>query len=324
MTAEMYIGVDVGGGGIRIQARVDGRPHEANDPGPVPRSAGQIDVDKLGVRIGRLVSDLGHVAPAVRVARVVVGLTGMPGLLEHPQELAAVIHRTVPAESVIIASDSLTTHVGALEGRPGAVVAAGTGVIVLATDHATVWNHVDGWGFLLGDDGGGAWIGSHGLRAALKSLDGRPGGSKHLLNELRLRFGDAEAAMAQIYGTTSPAHELAAFAPSVARAAHAGDPVALDIWHRAGAALAESVHAASHGVADEYSWGGKLFDAGDILFTPFQETLRRLAPGARLTPPAGQAADGALILAQRGIADRQPALATYAQEFPGVGHSADS
>ena len=50
--AESYIGVDVGGGGIRVRAIVDGRPRKAHDRGPVPRTAGRIDVVSLGARIG--------------------------------------------------------------------------------------------------------------------------------------------------------------------------------------------------------------------------------------------------------------------------------
>lgn len=312
MRADTHLGVDVGGGGIRVRAAVGDRRLTARDDGPVPRSSGRIDTRTLGERIGGLVArlDLGA------VARVAVGLTGMPGLLDRPEELGGQVHRHITARSVIVASDALTTHLGALAGRPGAVVAAGTGVIVLGTDHTSIWHQADGWGHLLGDDGSGAWIGNQGLRAALRHADGRDGGSAALLDRARSRFGDIDAALHAIYGSIWPAHELAAFAPDVAAAAHDGDPVAHDIWRRAGVHLAESARAAARGLPPNFSWGGKLFDAGPLLRDAFHDELTRRVPGARVSAPAGQAADGALLLAQRGLLPSGTHPAKYAVELP--------
>jgi len=345
MLAETHIGVDVGGGGIRVRAATGGRALSAADHGPVPRSAGQVDTRAVATRIGALVAQL-----CTRADRVAVGLTGMPGLLESPAELAAEVHRQVVTASVVVASDALTTHLGALAGRPGCVVAAGTGVIVLGTDHATTWRQADGWGHLLGDDGSGAWIGAAGLRAALRHRDGRGGGSAVLLDKLVRHFGDTATALGVVYGAPSAAHELAAFAPSVAEAAHEGDPVAAEIWQRAGELLAESAHAAAgallasgprfrtYGTAPtipaaprsrttsglpeptsagtEFSWGGRLFDAGPLLLAPFRAELTRRLPEAHLTAPAGDAVHGALLLARRGLPADHLHPAQYAVEIP--------
>jgi hypothetical protein len=54
-----------------------------------------------------------------------------------------------------------------------------------------------------------------------------------------------------------------------------------------------------------------LFEAGSLLLDPFRAELTRRVPGARLSPPRGQAADGALLLAQRGLTVDSP----YAIEF---------
>ncbi len=311
MPAETYIGVDVGGTGIRVCALTGGRPQRAHDRGPVPRNAGRIDVPTLAARIGLLVAQIHRDGTAGRVA---VGLTGMPGLLESPADLAEHLHRRITTRTVVIASDALTTHLGALGGRAGSVVAAGTGAIVLGTDHATIWNRADGWGHLLGDEGSGAWIGAQGLQAALRHHDGRDDGSAPLHQRLRERFGDADATLRAVYGAESPAHELAAFAPDVAEAAHEGDRVARDIWRRAGASLAAAAQAAARGLPANFSWGGRLFDAGPLLMEPFRVELTRRVPGARLSAPQGQAADGALLLAQRGLPPE--GHAPYAAQFP--------
>ncbi|GAB3452079.1 N-acetylglucosamine kinase [Actinophytocola sediminis] len=312
MRAEAHIGVDVGGGGIRVRAKVGDHHLTTHDDGPVPRTAGRIDTRALGERIGRLVAGLDVDA----VDRVAVGLTGMPGLLDRPEELGGQLHRHIATSGVIVASDALATHLGALAGRPGCVVAAGTGVIVLGTDHRTTWHQADGWGHLLGDDGGGAWIGAQGLRAALRHADGRDGGSAALLAKATSRFGGIDGSLHTIYGSTWPARELATFAPDVAAAAHDGDRVAGDIWRRAGVHLAESAQAAARDLPANFSWGGRLFDAGPLLHDAFHDELSRRVPGARIVTPAGQAADGALLLAQRGLPPDSAHPAAYAVEIP--------
>ena len=59
--------------------------------------------------------------------------------------------------------DTVTGHIGALSGGDGVSLIVGTGVacFAMAHDRSAVWA-VDGKGFLLGDDGGGFWIGRRG------------------------------------------------------------------------------------------------------------------------------------------------------------------
>lgn len=87
-----------------------------------------------------------------------------------------------------LAADAVTAYAGAVGQLPGAVVAGGTGMIALGTD-LTSWRRADGWGHLLGDSGGGAWIGRAGLDAAMRAHDGRRGGSAPLLARLEAVFG---------------------------------------------------------------------------------------------------------------------------------------
>ncbi|MGO1768876.1 MAG: N-acetylglucosamine kinase [Microbacterium sp.] len=305
-----HVGVDVGGGGIRVRAELGGRPFDRSDRAPVPRRDGRIDGGGLAARIGDLLAPLRDDP----VERVAIGLTGMPELLDA-EEFALAVRRAFPSGSTIVATDALTTHLGALAGESGTVVSAGTGAVACATDFAGVWRRGDGWGHLVGDEGSGAWIGAAGIRAALRASDGRDAASSALLDAVRLAFGSTDALVADLYSAGSAAHELAAFAPLVAEAARAGDPQAFSIWQQAGALLAETAHAASSGVAARYSWAGRLFDAGDILLGPFRAELLRRDPTATVVPPAGQAADGALRLARTGLGRATGLLDGYALEL---------
>ncbi len=313
VTTSWIAGVDVGGGGIRVRLRTGELGLKARDRGPVPRIAGAIDTKRLCGRIGELITSVVESGERPVFERIAVGLTGMPGLV-RPAELAEQLRVHVETRSVVVASDSVTTHLGALGGEAGCVVSAGTGAISLGTDHRSTWNRADGWGYLLGDEGGGGWIGARGIQAALRFHDRRDGGSEPLLRKVEQHFGGVPAALAAIYNSPSPIHSAATLAPLVADAAHAGDPVAHAIWDEAGRLLAESAFAAAQGLPQTFSWGGRLFDAGELLLGPFREELLSRAPGATIQPPQGQAAEGALLLAAHGI---PPGASTepYVHEF---------
>jgi N-acetylglucosamine kinase-like BadF-type ATPase len=190
--------------------------------------------------------------------------------------------------------------VGALGLREGVVVAAGTGVVTLATDGATRHARVDGWGYLVGDLGSGYWIGRSGLEAALRAADGR-GGSSELLRRARELDGDVETLPVRLAADPDRVPRIALFAEQVADAAQAGDATARQIWADAAEHLADSVAAACERVAlagsIAVSWTGRLFDARALLLEPFGEAVRRRLPCAVLTPAEGDALDGAHRLA---------------------------
>ena len=98
---------------------------------------------------------------------VAAGLTGFDGD-------AAAVARAVGTR-VIVTNDAVIGYLGALGAQPGVVIVAGTGVIALASGEDGRWARADGWGSLLGDDGGGYWIGRRGLALALRARDGRGG-----------------------------------------------------------------------------------------------------------------------------------------------------
>ncbi|WP_328807672.1 N-acetylglucosamine kinase [Nonomuraea antri] len=309
-------GVDVGGGGIRVRIERDGTRRYGEEAAPVPRVNGRVDLDRLAARIIAVV-ERATAEPEHPLTAMAVGLTGLPGLVDDPERLWRALRAPLGLDTLVVAGDLVTTHVGALGFRPGAVVAAGTGVIALGTDLAGVWNQSDGWGHLLGDHGGGAWVGAQGLHAALRAHDGRVGGSAALLERMTARFGDPFDLVALMYEPGVAAHQLASFAPAVGDAARAGDPVARQIWAEAGRQLAHTAVAAAKGLDPVFSWGGRLFEASDLLMAEFQDAVRALAPGARFVPPHGTSADGALALARAAVAGEIRPRHPYLYVFSG-------
>jgi len=276
-----------------------------------------IDIEALASAVAATVNSAARSVNVERVGNLGIGLTGLPGRIEDPARLAEALRAHIDVGTIVIASDALTGHLGSLAMGSGTVVAAGTGAIALGTDLDRIWNQADGWGLLFGDDGGGAWVGMCGLRAAFRALDGRDHGSPALLDRLRRKWGDPRGLVSRSYVGRLPASFLADFAPSVARAARAGDIVAASIWRQAGTRLAQTAVAASAGLGPVFSWSGRLFAVGGLLVDPFKEEVLRMVPSAAFVTPSGTSLDGAVTLAVAQGAGRLRAREPYVYVFRG-------
>ena len=264
-----------------------------------------------GVRHLQSPGGVEHAAAAIQAAArqaglhtsvgvVCLGLSGFADAMADRERLAAELARRLGAARVVIASDVVTSYLGALGLRPGVVAAAGTGSVALAADGGGTVASVDGWGHLLGDAGSGFAIGQAGLVSALRAVDGR-GGSDALRAHAEAAFGPLDELPAAIYRGEGQAGRVAAFAEAVAGAARAGDDAARAIWATAAGELAGTVVAAAErtfgaGVPADVSWAGGLFAAEDLLRTPFARELAERAPRLRVVAPAGTSLDGARLL----------------------------
>ena len=231
---------------------------------------------------------------------VAAGLTGFDGSPETGRAIASGVRSLVRAERVVLTSDVVTSYLGAIGFEPGAVVAAGTGVIALAGDRDGSFARGDGWGYMLGDDGSGYYVGRRGLASALRAHDGR-GGSAALGRRAAEMFGSPEQIKDRVYGATNPVREVARFAREVAGAAREGDPAAAEIWADAAREVALTVTASLDRVFDPgapvtVSWTGGLFDARDLMLEPVKQHVARTWPSARLIAPKGTALRGAELL----------------------------
>ncbi|MGW3216987.1 N-acetylglucosamine kinase [Streptomyces parvus] len=329
------LGVDSGGSGLRVAlGRVEGPGPLATTvcAEPVRTGPGGIDAGHLldqllpaarelldrasaavptgaGSDAARALGTPADGASAGAVAAVAIGAAGMATLGDRLRaELPGALADALGVRRVALAADAVTAYAGAVGQRPGAVVTGGTGMIALGTD-LKEWHRADGWGHLLGDSGGGAWIGRAGLDAAMRAHDGRRGGSAALLDRLRAVFGPAEELPGLLYPRSDRPAVLASFAPEVAACAGA-DPVAAGILRQAAGHVAEAAAAvcpAPAGSDDDPDEGagagevaltGGLFRMGEPLLAPLREELARLLPGARVTVASGDPLTGALRIAR--------------------------
>jgi N-acetylglucosamine kinase-like BadF-type ATPase len=254
------------------------------------------------------------------IVGVGLGATGLATLVEQPQSVAESLQRELVSMSnrpdaaepppIAVAIDAVTAHLGALAGPGGAIVALGAGAIAFGTDGRDVWRRVDGWGHLLGDRGGGAWIGLRGLDAAIRAHDGVDDAGTALLAAALRRFGEVLSWPSQLYTRADRAGVLASFATEVAALAAAGDPAAHRIMTDAGGEAARSVLAAlAPRIPPRVAATGGLIAAGGALAEAFAGSIAARRPDVEIVAPLGDPLDGALLLAERaasGVAPQHP------------------
>ena len=287
----------VDAGQTEIRAALDGRIAKA--PG-VLRMGHRVGPDAVGAGLLAAVAGLGPLprpAPAVGV-----GLSGFEAAAaEDLRRVSELLRRELAVERLAIASDGLTSLLGALGDADGAVVASGTGTVCVGRRGERLVK-VDGWGSLLGDAGSGFAIGRAGLDAALRYADGR-GGSEALLRAAERRYAVLPELAERIYAAPVPARAMAAFAVDVAAEARAGDPHAVAILADAGRELAMTACAALGRLFEPdtpatVSYAGNVFRSGALLLEPFTRSLLEQRQSTEVVPPAGDALAGAAVLAE--------------------------
>jgi len=316
----LVLGVDAGGTSTRAVLLRDGIPERRLSSGPF-----NYLLDRHGTkRMASLIREAGAAAAGI----------GIPGLArEAGADLA--LARAISAASgahVVVASDATVAWLGAFLGGPGIVVIAGTGSVAVGGPQ-TATARAGGHGFLIGDEGGGYWIGRQALRAALAGTEGT-GPPTRLAEAIPAATGCAlDELVVRVHREPRDRAILASLAPVVARCASgegrssgadrhggaaltgsrdAGDPVAREILRAAAAELAELASAVQRrlgtpagspqalGAGPPGAEAGRLPVAGvgGVFAIPELWAEFTRLTGAR--PPLAEPAIGAALLLGRG------------------------
>jgi N-acetylglucosamine kinase-like BadF-type ATPase len=221
------LGVDAGGTATRAALIIDGVATRRYASGP----------------FNFLLHDDGvpRMAALARAARPAAMGIGVPGIARAPGAAAAFSAAVGEASGVRtrVAPDATTAWLGAFLGRPGIVVIAGTGSVA-AGGSPGVLQRAGGHGHLIGDEGGGYWLGRMALRAALAAAEGA-GPPTRLGDALTEAAGTSlDELVLRVQRAPGDRTVLAGLAPVVGRCAEepGEDPVAAAIIAEAAAALA--------------------------------------------------------------------------------------
>lgn len=226
------------------------------------------------------------------ISALSVGAAGAWAAPEAASELARGLVDVFQAP-VVVTSDVVSAHAGALDGRAGVLLIAGTGAAALGIDGDTA-TLVDGWGPELGDFGSGSWFGREALRAVLRASVGLAPPTA-LTDAVAPTIGGPLAIPTWLSTGGPLPRRLATLAPSVLDAAEGGDPVSREIVAEGVRLLVASVVAASSGGHDVALHGGL---TEHVWFrAALGQALR--AAGRPVAVSVGDALDGALLLAER-------------------------
>lgn len=120
-------------------------------------------------------------------------------------------------KNIIVDTDGFTTLLGAHSGKPGVIVAVGTGSVGMVLNKNGERKDVSGWGFPAGDESSGAWLGLKAAAITMKTLDGRRPASA--LSELVLKFCGKEPGQFLNWLGNAGQNSFAQLAPLVFQAA---------------------------------------------------------------------------------------------------------
>jgi len=166
-----------------------------------------------------------------------IGVAGAGRERDQTMLRDAIAHR-FPQSHVVLNHDAWIAHYGAFSGRSGILVTAGTGSIAFGRNEAGEEARAGGWGWMLGDEGSGWWIGREAIRAALAEWEGSGPATK--ITDLILEafeLSDIYDVIPEIYHEKIARRDIISLAKPVGELAKAGDEIAIDIYHRAGLAL---------------------------------------------------------------------------------------
>ncbi|MCP8690175.1 BadF/BadG/BcrA/BcrD ATPase family protein [Marinobacterium sedimentorum] len=211
---------------------------------------------------------------------------GLAGAVDEARR-ASVRQFPHPFAGVAIETDAHTACLGAHGGEPGGILILGTGSCGVY-QNAGRFDVIGGWGFMISDQGSGAWLGLNLVRQAMLALDGVIEQTP-LSQAVLARFDNSHSQVLDWSEQARP-RDYGAFAPQVLQYAAAQDPLALRLLQQCGG------------------------DAGDLLarlqrlgarrvclMGGLSEPLRPWLPAALLPllcAPVGDAMDGALLLAR--------------------------
>jgi N-acetylglucosamine kinase-like BadF-type ATPase len=184
----------------------------------------------------------------------------------------------VPVDRLLAESDTVAALASGTCGGPGVGLIAGTGVCALAESAAGQRLLRGGWGYLLGDEGGGYWIGLQALHAAARAEDGR-GPKTSLYGSIVQQCGapDMRGVYKRVYAEEIGQPEIAALAPLVLAASDDGDPVAMEIVDEAAHELMLLVEAICAAAAFTQARERVIVATGGVL-RPGNALWRRFAP----------------------------------------------
>lgn len=167
MTVQFILGID--GGGTKTVGRIEnvetGETFEQNGGS----SSLTNDFEGACVTLMQIIESL--MAKAQCKANQIVVVMGLAGAGNQSQVNRLKRRLSMPFALLEVYNDARTSLFGANNANPVAMVALGTGSVGAMLSQDNEEHYVGGWGFPIGDEGGGAKLGFMAIKVLLRELD---------------------------------------------------------------------------------------------------------------------------------------------------------
>ena len=294
------LGIDAGGTKTVCQL-ADDRGEviaEARRGGANLQASGELEVEKvLHDVMNEAIGDR-EISPSV----ICLGIAGV----DRPDDakiVGGIMRRIGSKARVLVVNDALVALEAGAPSQPGVVVIAGTGSIAYGRNDRNQAARAGGWGYVLGDEGSGYWMGRLAMRAIVREADGR-GKRTKLTRRVLAHFGvdRPDDLLHTVYNEDFEPSVIAALATDVQQAHVEGDAAATAILVRG----AEELVAAAASVVtqlglkdDEFTivLSGGMFKAAPWLREEVTRLLPAVAPRSQVVHLQVEPALGAVRLA---------------------------
>jgi N-acetylglucosamine kinase-like BadF-type ATPase len=301
----MYVlGIDAGGTKtICYLADNSGRIiGEGRGGGANLQAHGELEVEKvLHAVVDEAIGDR-----AILPAGVCLGVAGVDRE-EDDRTVRGIMRRLGFRSHTLVVNDALVALVAGVGDAAGVVLIAGTGSIAYGVNEHGVAARSGGWGFILGDEGSGYWIGRQALAAVAREADGR--GPRTRLTPLvfeHFNINKVQGLVKEVYDRHLPRQAVAALGAVVERAQREGDFVAAEILNAAGEELARAAASViarleMRGHSFKTVLAGGMFKVIPWLAADVTRRLAEVAPKSTAITLEIEPAMGAVALALREI-----------------------
>ncbi len=294
----VIIGVDAGGTKTTVAQRMDEGPvHTVSAAGA---NAATVGPERAAASIGDLIEQS---LDGAQPHAIFVGMAG-----GGTPEIASEVHDSLSARfdgaRVRVRDDAQIALRANVPDGDGVVLIAGTGSIAYA-EYGSVTFRCGGFGYLLGDEGGGFSIGRAAIDQLLRAYDERgPQSDFTLAVEQHLGVRSAAETIATVYGAPYPVTRIAEVASVVIELAGSGDRAALKIVQAAALSLSDLAKAIVRkanlgGTSAPIAFSGGLLSGNSILSYLLETRLLNECPSMPIVKTAKPPVYGALLLAER-------------------------
>jgi len=303
---KMYLlGID--GGGTKTHAVITDSNYQVLGEGfGGPANPLRVGLEEAVSNIEQAVSDACSEA-GIDLSEITSGCAAIAGI-NHPihfHTFKDALDEALHIGGLELVTDARAALEGALDGKAGVVVIAGTGSIAIGVNLEGQTARSGGFGPTLSDEGSGYYIAQRALRAVVSSFDGRS--KKTILEEKicnRLGVASPSDLPGVIYNSDSEPVDIAPLAEVVDEAAREGDEVARGILTAAGCELGRLAVSVINklnlsSMSFRVACVGSVFRSGDVVLEPLRDAVMHMAPAAEIGPPLYPPAIGAVRLAQQ-------------------------